>query len=142
MSMTMTKRGWMILGTIAVLGFAVLTYAGLNGKKPPTQQQEQRQQQQPLPQPQPKPQVADKPDKEAHFQGKVDAVDANANTLTVGGKVIYASANTKITKDNKAIKLAQVQSGDEVSGTGHQTFDGKTEADTVIVGAKEKPPTH
>ena len=119
MNTKMTKRGWIIAGTIVALGFAVLTYAGVNGK---------------LPQPQ---EAANKSDKANPFRGKVGAVDANANTLTVDGKLIYASANTKITKGDKAIKLADIQTGDEVSGTSHQTSDGKTEADTVVVSAKE-----
>ena len=38
MSIQMTKRGWIIVGTIAAVGIAVLTYAGLNGKLPGQQE--------------------------------------------------------------------------------------------------------
>ena len=82
--------------------------------------------------------LQDKPDKAQSLKGKVEAVDTTANTMTVDGKVIYIAANTKITKSGKTVTLSEVQTGDEVSGTTHQTFDGKTEADAVMVSSKEK----
>ena len=80
-----------------------------------------------------KPEKAKKP-----FEGKVEAVDATQKTLTVGGNVLYISATTKLTKNDKAITLGDIAVGEEVHGTTHQTYDGKTEALTVKVGPKPK----
>jgi hypothetical protein len=77
-------------------------------------------------------------DKDAQkFHGKVEAVDAAAKTLTVGGKLIYTTDTTLITKEGKAIKLDKINVGDEVHGTTRQNSEGKVEALTVTVG-KEK----
>ena len=80
-----------------------------------------------------KPEKAKKP-----FDGKVEAVDATQKTLTVGGNVLYIAATTKLTKNDKAITLGDLAVGEEVHGTTHQTYDGKTEALTVKVGPKPK----
>jgi len=72
------------------------------------------------------------------YDGKVEAVDATQKTMTVGGNVLYISATTKLTKNDKAITLGDIAVGDEVHGTTHQTYDGKTEALTVKVGPKTK----
>ena len=80
----------------------------------------------------------EKPEKAKPFDGKVEAVDATAKTLTVGGNVVYISATTKLTKNDKAITLGDLAVGEEVHGTTHQTYDGKTEALTVKVGPKGK----
>jgi len=71
------------------------------------------------------------------FRGKVEALDASASTLTVGGKVIYVAADTKITKTGKTITLGDIAVGDDVHGMTRQTFDGKTEALTVNVGPQK-----
>jgi len=117
--MKRTKVSLVILGVIGALGMTpmVTLLAG-----PPTGAQEE------------------KPEKAAKtFKGKVEAVDAKAKTFTVGGNLIYVSdTTTKLTKDGKAIKLEDIMAGDQVSGTTHQTFDGKTEALTVKVGEKEE----
>ncbi len=81
----------------------------------------------------------EKPEKaKKTFDGKVEAVDATQKTMTVGGNVLYISATTKLTKNDKAITLGDIAVGDEVHGTTHQTYDGKTEAVTVKVGPKTK----
>ena len=80
----------------------------------------------------------EKPQKSKPFDGKVEAVDATQKTMTVGGNVIYISAVTKLTKNDKAITLGDIAVGDEVHGTTHQTYDAKTEALTVKVGPKPK----
>ncbi|HEU0039513.1 MAG TPA: hypothetical protein VFR76_09580 [Verrucomicrobiae bacterium] len=81
----------------------------------------------------------EKPEKaKKTFDGKVEAVDATQKTITVGGNVLYISATTKLTKNDKAITLGDIAVGNEVHGTTHQTYDGKTEALTVKVGPKTK----
>ena len=45
-------------------------------------------------------------EKSPAFHGKVEAVSASANTLTVDGKVINITASSKLTKADKAITLA------------------------------------
>ena len=81
----------------------------------------------------------EKPEKaKKAFDGKVEAVDTTQKTMTVGGNVIYISAVTKLTKNDKAITFSDIVVGEEVHGTTHQTYDGKTEALTVKVGPKPK----
>ena len=81
----------------------------------------------------------EKPEKaKKTFDGKVEAVDATQKTMTVGGNVLYISATTKLTKNDKAITFGDIAVGEEVHGTTHQTYDGKTEALTVKVGPKTK----
>ena len=114
--MKRTKVNLIMLGVVAALGMtSMLALAG-----PATAAEE-------------KPEKAQKP-----LDGKVEAIDIAAKTFTVGGKLVYTSDTTKITKDGKAIKLSDIAVGDEVHGTTHQTYDGKTEALTVKVGPKEK----
>jgi hypothetical protein len=114
--MKKTKIGLVLLGAIATMG---LTPVLADDKSPPPPAQEK----------------PENPSKK--FQGKVESLDATAKTLKVDSKLIYISDKTKITKVGKPIKLSQVMAGDEVQGTTHLTFDGKTEALTVKVG-KEK----
>jgi hypothetical protein len=117
--MKRTKTGLVLLGVIAAVGLTPVL-AAANVPPAPTQE---------------------KPDKESQkFEGKVDSVDVKAKTLTVGGKLIYTSDTTKITKAGKAIQLAQIMDGDEVHGTTKQTLDGKTEALTVKVGKEKEDP--
>ena len=72
------------------------------------------------------------------FHGNVDAVDTAAKTLTVGGQVIYVAESTKISKQGKMIQLSEIQAGERVNGTARMTFDGKTEALTILVAAANK----
>jgi len=115
--MKKTKVSLVMLGVVAALGMTpMLALAG-----PATTGEEE------------KPEKAQKP-----FDGKVEAIDIAAKTFTVGGNLVYTSDKTKMTKGGKAIKLSEIAVGDEVHGTTHQTYDGKTEALTVKVGPKEK----
>jgi hypothetical protein len=84
----------------------------------------------PRPLPVEKPETAERA---TPFRGKVDAVDATAQTLTVEGKVIYVTASTKLTKVGKPIVLSDIAVGDQVHGVGHLQPDGKTEASLVVV---------
>jgi len=115
--MIKTKVNLVILGVIGTLGMTpMLALAG-----PAAGEQQE------------KPEKAKKT-----FEGKVEAVDTTAKTLTVGGSLLYISDTTKLTKSDKAIKLGDIAVGEEVHGTTHQTYDGKTEALTVKVGPKAK----
>jgi dihydroxyacetone kinase-like predicted kinase len=83
----------------------------------------------------PDPQEDKDKSKSQPFHGKVDSVDVSAKTLTVDGKLIYISSDTKLTSKDKAITLSEIKVGDTVQGATHKTFDGKTEALTVKVGS-------
>ena len=85
----------------------------------------------------PTPPIAQEEDKQQKRQpvhGKVNAVDPTAQTITVDGKVIWISSQTKLTKSGQAITVAQVKIGEDVHGMTRQTLDGKTEALTLKVG--------
>ena len=80
----------------------------------------------------------EKQQKKQPFHGKVDALDPTVQTLTVGGKVIYVSAKTQISRGGQSIQLTDIKVDDEVHGQTQMTFDGKTEALSVKVGPPEK----
>jgi hypothetical protein len=79
-----------------------------------------------------------KAEKKQPFHGKVEAVDTEAKTLTVGGKVIGITDATKLTRAGKSITLGAVKVGEEAHGMTHQIAGGKTEALTVNIGPEEK----
>jgi len=83
-------------------------------------------------------QQEEKQQKKQPYHGKVDAVDPTVQTLTVGGKVIYISAKTQMSRGGQSIQLTDIKVGDEVHGQTQMTFDGKIEALTVKVGAPEQ----
>src|SRR5262249_7951191 len=116
--MKRTKIGLVILGAALALGVATPTVT-VHAQQPRPQQE--------------------KPEKDKAFNGKVEAVDSAAKTLTVGGSLIYVADTTKITKQGKAIMLSEVMVGDAVHGTTRQTFDGKTEAVSITVGTRAAP---
>lgn len=74
--------------------------------------------------------------KEQAFQGKIEAINSTEKTFTVSGQMYYVTASTKIMHGDKMLTMNDLKMGDEVSGTGHQTFDGKTAAVTVRVVSK------
>jgi ribosomal protein S1 len=115
--MKRTKIGLLMIGTIAAIGLATPAFAA---DEPSTGRQQE------------------KAEKEQSFEGKVEAVDTTAKTLTVDGKLIYVVDRTKLTKDSKAIMLSNIMVGEKVHGTTRQTFDGKSEAITLKVGEKAK----
>ena len=116
--MKKTKVSLVILGVIGALGMGMTPMSALAGPAAGAEEE--------------------KPEKAKPFEGKVEAVDATQKTITVGGNVLYISATTKLTKNDKAITLGDIAVGNEVHGTTHQTYDGKTEALTVKVGPKTK----
>jgi hypothetical protein len=85
--------------------------------------------------PQPAP-LQQKEDKGDPFNGKVEAVDAKAKTLTVGGAVILVTDATKITKLGKTITLADIKVGNHVIGMSKKNADGKAEAILVMVSGE------
>ena len=78
------------------------------------------------------------------FHGKVDAVDASAQTFTVGTQTFTVGEKTKITKtaSGDAATLSDITVGEYVSGTYKKSKDGTLQANTVHIGkkvAKMKP---
>jgi len=116
MKMRSTKVSLLIVSTIATIGLATPQWIVAQQEKVPQE----------------------KPNQEQTFKGKVEAVDPSAKTLTVGGQLIYLTDATKISKDGRAIMLTDVRVDDQVHGTSRLTFDGKTEAITVMVGPSYK----
>ena len=73
--------------------------------------------------------------------GKLTAVDANAKTITIGGKDKYRSFNvtsqTRIVKDGKASTLADAKAGDEVGiYYASEEKDGKHDLISLRIGPK------
>jgi hypothetical protein len=85
--------------------------------------------------PQPTP-LQEKGDKGDPFNGKVEAVDAKAKTLTVGGAVILVTDATKLTKLGKTITLADIKVGNHVIGKSSKNADGKAEAILIMVSGE------
>ena len=115
--MKRTKVGLVITGVILAIGLTTATVAA------PDQEGNQ---------------PSEKIEKGQPFNGKIEAVDTTVKTFTVGTSMYYVTDATKLTKEGKAIKLADLKVGQEVHGTSRVTFDGKTEAITLKVGAKDK----
>lgn len=74
----------------------------------------------------------------APFHGTINALDANAMTLTVGKLTIQVTSETKITKDGKPATLADGAVGEPVSGYYKKDADGKLNAMTIHFGGKKK----
>jgi hypothetical protein len=70
------------------------------------------------------------------FHGKLDAVNTNAMTLTVGNRTFQVTPDTKIFKDGKPAALAEGVVGEPVRGIYKKTETGKLEALNVHFGAK------
>ena len=75
------------------------------------------------------------------FAARLDAVDTNAMTLTVGTRTFEITADTKIFNNGEPATLSDGMVGEPVRGTYKKTEAGKLEAVTVHFGAKtgEKP---
>jgi hypothetical protein len=72
------------------------------------------------------------------FHGKVDAVDASAQTLTVGTLTITITSKTKIsnTATGEPAVLSDITAGEFVSGAYKKAKDGTLEASTIHIGKK------
>jgi hypothetical protein len=75
------------------------------------------------------------------FHGKLDEVDTNAMTLTVGSRTFAITSKTKITKDGQPAVLADGIIGQPVSGYYRTNDDGDLDAVTVHFGAHVKHAT-
>lgn len=73
------------------------------------------------------------------FQGKINALDKIAMTITLEGKektrTIFVTSKTKIMKDGKPATFDDARVGDEVAGQVRET-DGKLEAASIRLGPK------
>ncbi len=74
------------------------------------------------------------------FQGTVAAVDAGAETLTVGKLTINITSSTKILNftNNSPATLSDVAVGGHVSGSYTKDADGKLNAHSLHIGTKAK----
>ncbi|HWY31692.1 MAG TPA: DUF5666 domain-containing protein [Candidatus Acidoferrum sp.] len=72
------------------------------------------------------------------FHGKVDAVDASAQTLTVGTLTISITSKTKIsnTASGEPAMLSDITVGEFVSGAYKKSKDGTLQATTIHIGKK------
>jgi len=71
------------------------------------------------------------------FHGKLDAVNTNAMTLTVGNRTFQVTADTKIFKDGSPATLSEGMVGEPVRGIYKKTESGKLDALSVHFGAKD-----
>ena len=81
--------------------------------------------------------LQEKAEKGEPFNGKVEAVNAEAKTLTVGGAAILVTDATKLTKLGKPITLADIKVGDHVHGKTSKNAEGKAEAINIAVGGEK-----
>ncbi|HEX5222671.1 MAG TPA: hypothetical protein VFZ59_24155 [Verrucomicrobiae bacterium] len=70
------------------------------------------------------------------FNGHVAAVDKDTKTVTVGKQVIHVSAETKLTKGNQSVTVADIAVGDAIAGSYTKGDDGKLTAKMMRVGPK------
>jgi hypothetical protein len=72
------------------------------------------------------------------FHGKVDAVDASAQTLTVGTLTITVSEKTKISKTatGDPAVFSDITVGEYISGAYKKSKDGTMQATTIHIGKK------
>ena len=84
--------------------------------------------------------AAPKKHKSPPFHGKVAAVDATAQTLTVGTLTITVTSSTKITQaaTGEAATFSDITVGEFVTGTYKKTHDGTLNATTIHIGKKKK----
>ena len=80
------------------------------------------------------------PNRALPFRGKVEAVDKNAKTVTVSGKVYQITSETRIKKDEKPGTLDDGIVGEAARGSYRKTEDGKLNAVSVFFGLKPEAP--
>jgi len=80
------------------------------------------------------------PNRALPFRGKVDAVDKNAKTITVSGKVYQITSDTRIKKDEKPGTLDDATVGEAARGSYRKTDDGKLNAVSLFFGLKPETP--
>jgi hypothetical protein len=73
------------------------------------------------------------------FHGKLAAVDAKANTITVGKRVFLLTHETKITRDGASAKLTDAVVGDKVGGAYVKEEDGAMRVTSIRFGEKPDP---
>ena len=70
------------------------------------------------------------------FNGKLSAIDKNAQTLKVGERTFEITSETKITKAGKPATLSDGVVGEPVAGAYKKSEDGKMVATSIRFGAK------
>ena len=77
------------------------------------------------------------PRKAEPFKGKVEAVDQDAKTFTVGDKQYSINEDTKLSNQGKETTFAELKVGELVRGIAQRAEDGKLVATFVMLGIKE-----
>jgi hypothetical protein len=77
------------------------------------------------------------------FRGKLDALDTERRTLTVGKRTFHLTKTTKITKAAKPASIEDAVKGEEVAGSYRKSESGKLELSSLRLGPKptKKPKT-
>lgn len=83
--------------------------------------------------------------KQAPFRGRLSAVDANAQTVSLRGKdkdrVFHVTAESKIKRDAKVVPLSDLRAGEWVGGLARQNRDGNWEVVTLNISKKDSSVT-
>lgn len=74
----------------------------------------------------------------APFHGKLEGVNTNAMTLTVGGQTFQVTTRTRMTKKHEPVTLADAIIGERVSGYYRTNDDGSLVATSVRFGGHGK----
>jgi hypothetical protein len=81
--------------------------------------------------------------KQMPFRGKIVRVDVSAQTITLGGKerdrTFHVTETTRVTKDGRSAKLADVVVGDKVGGLARANGADRWDVVTLNVGEKPDP---
>ena len=70
------------------------------------------------------------------FNGKLAAVDLDAQTITVGKRIFHLTADTKVYKDDKLVTLTKEMVGERVGGAYVKSPEGNLQIVKMRVGAK------
>jgi len=74
------------------------------------------------------------------FRGKVATVDATAKTFTIGKRTFHVTEHTQISKDGKPATLADIKTGEAVTGSARKGEHDQIHAVSVYIGGKPEAP--
>jgi len=70
------------------------------------------------------------------FHGKIDSVDKQARTVTVGDRVFHITSTTRIIKEGKPATLDDAKVGEDVAGAYRQSAEKQMNLVSLRLGAK------
>jgi len=70
------------------------------------------------------------------FHGKVTAVDATAMTVTLAGRTLNVTSETKIKKAGKPATFEDITVGEKITGQYKKNTAGKMDATVIYIGGK------